>query len=216
MMIKHLSVVALIASLFTLANSENWAVQVGANGKNAFTPATFDANVGDTVTFNFVGGTHDVVQSDAFGKCVKSALANAFNTPVNTGNAAAPPTAVWNLAAAGPLYYYCTVADHCATDQMYATINVLDAGATLTNPGVKAPAAAAAAQPPAQPAAPADDLPNDTPKITTSYSSAASPTASASGAPSAPAKSASAVGAEKHISIAVLCVTLLSLTSYFL
>jgi hypothetical protein len=50
MMIKHLSVVALIASLFTLANSENWSVQVGEAGKNAFVPAAFDANVGDTVS----------------------------------------------------------------------------------------------------------------------------------------------------------------------
>lgn len=50
MMIKHLSVVALIASLFTIANSENWSVQVGPEAKNVFTPATFDANVGDTVS----------------------------------------------------------------------------------------------------------------------------------------------------------------------
>ncbi|CAB4434218.1 unnamed protein product [Rhizophagus irregularis] len=211
MMIKHLSVVALIASLFTFANSENWSVKVGDAGKNAFTPATFDANVGDTVTFSFVGGNHDVFQADAFGKCVKSALPDAFTTPINAGNAAAPPTAVWTLAKEGPAYYYCTVADHCATDQMYAKINVLAAGKALTAPGVKAPAEQPKAPP--QPAAPADDLPNTTPKSTTS--SASSPTAAAS-APATPKAASSAVRIDNQISIAVLGGALLSLTSYFL
>jgi plastocyanin len=53
MMIKYLSVVALIVFLFTFANCENWSVNVGDAGKKVFEPPNFDANVGDTVSIQF-------------------------------------------------------------------------------------------------------------------------------------------------------------------
>ncbi|RGB26593.1 hypothetical protein C1646_674667 [Rhizophagus diaphanus] len=112
----------LIVFLFTFANCENWSVNVGDAGKK--------------VTFNFVEGNHDVVQADTFATCAKSALPNAFSTPVYTGNTAAPSTAVWTLTKSGPLYYYCDVEEHCPKHMMYATINVLEAGAALKAPGV--------------------------------------------------------------------------------
>ncbi|CAB4401633.1 unnamed protein product [Rhizophagus irregularis] len=188
MMIKYLSVVALIVFLFTFANCENWSVNVGDAGNKVFEPPNFDANVGDTVTFNFVDGNHDVVQADTFATCAKSVLPNAFSTPVYTGNAAAPSTAVWTLTKAGPLYYYCDVEEHCPKHIMYATINVLEAGAALKVPGVKS------VPPPA---------------------TLKTPTPTNGTAPPTPAVS-SAVRTDKQISIAVLCGALLSLTRYFL
>jgi len=238
-MMNHLLVVALIAFLFTFANSENWSVQVGDTGKNVYEPNNFDANVGDTVTFNFVDGTHDVNQADAFASCAKSTAAGAFSAPVSTGNAAAPPTAVWTLGKVGTAFYFCSVADHCSKSLMYAQVNVLDAGAPLKVPGVKAagaPAAAAPAGPagpagpPAQPPAPADDLPNiqpttpppPTPTPTTTSSSPSAPasapasTSTSTSGPAAPAPSNSAARTDKQISVAVVCGALLSLTCYFL
>ncbi|GBC06883.1 hypothetical protein RclHR1_07110008 [Rhizophagus clarus] len=191
MMIKYLSVIALIALLFSFANCENWSVNVGDAGKKVFEPNNFDANVGDTVTFNFVDGNHDVIQADTFATCAKSALPNAYSTPVHAGNAAAPAKEVWTLTKTGPLYYYCDVEEHCAKDMMYATINVLDAGVAPKVPGVKA-------------AAP----PTTTPALT----NGTAPPASTPPMPSA----SSAVRTDKQISVAFLYVALLSLACYFL
>jgi hypothetical protein len=41
----------LFTLLFTIVNSENWIIEVGgAVGKDVYVPASFDANVGDTVS----------------------------------------------------------------------------------------------------------------------------------------------------------------------
>ncbi|GBC06886.1 hypothetical protein RclHR1_07110011 [Rhizophagus clarus] len=197
MMIKYLSVIALIALLFSFANCENWSVNVGDAGKKVFEPNNFDANVGDTVTFNFVDGNHDVIQADTFATCAKSTLPNAYTTPVHAGNAAAPAKEVWTLTKTGPLYYYCDVEEHCAKDMMYATINVLDAGVAPKVPGVKA------AAPPTTPNT------STAPNGNGSTSPSSAPPASAPPSPSSPA-------VRIEVSIAVLCGALLSLVCYFL
>jgi hypothetical protein len=42
--------VALTIFLVTFVKSENWSVEVGAGGKNAFDPSSFSANAEDTVS----------------------------------------------------------------------------------------------------------------------------------------------------------------------
>ncbi|RIA99616.1 Cupredoxin [Glomus cerebriforme] len=211
-MIKLILSVILITFLFTFVNSENWMVQVGNAGKTVFIPDNFDANAGDTVTFNFVDGTHDVAQADEFGKCIKSALPDAFNSPINTGNAAAPPTAVWTLGNAGPVNYFCTI--HCV-DGMFAKINVLAAGAPLNAPGVKA--AAPPATPPAQPSAPADDLPNvQPPKTPSTQSSASASTSVPVSTETSNNNKSSAARTDKQISVSVVFGALILLIGYFL
>ncbi|RIA99613.1 hypothetical protein C1645_730702 [Glomus cerebriforme] len=176
------------AFLITFVIGETWLVQVGVGGNNVFVPANFDMNVGDTVTYQFVEGTHDVIQSDTYGTCVKSASPNAFSSAKEIGSASAPPTVSWDLSKApvGQIYYYCDVEDHCPVDKMYAMINVLPAGTPPKNPGVKA-------------------------------SQVASPSSSTSAttSPSTPGKK-SISSSDKQVSAVVVGGAILSLIGYFL
>uniref|UniRef100_A0A1D1XLU1 Umecyanin n=1 Tax=Anthurium amnicola TaxID=1678845 RepID=A0A1D1XLU1_9ARAE len=212
MMIKLLLAVTLISILLSFANSENWLVTVGLKG-NDFNPIAFDVNTGDNVTFSFVGGSHDVIQSDDFGKCVQSTAVGAFSSNVNTGSAAAPPKVVWTLAKVGQVNYYCSVGDHCAKSAMYAKINVLAAGTALTTLGVKDTAAPAPPGPPAQPPTPADDLPNVQPAKTTSAAPSASGSGPANPTPISASGSVRTVKIDNHLSVTI---ALLLLACYFL
>ncbi|RIA90065.1 Cupredoxin, partial [Glomus cerebriforme] len=74
-----LAIFLLLAGLVTISHTADVTVNVGnAAGANVFEPATVMANVGDNVVFNWVSGTHSVIESDAKAACIKSAKPDAF------------------------------------------------------------------------------------------------------------------------------------------
>ncbi|KAJ8768044.1 hypothetical protein K2173_020984 [Erythroxylum novogranatense] len=67
--------------------------------------------VGDTLTFNFATGVHDVaiVSKSDYDNC---------NTTANNVQASGPTTIT--LSSAGEQYYFCTFSDHCSRGQKLA------------------------------------------------------------------------------------------------
>lgn len=80
--------------------------------------------VGDTLTFNFQTGAHDVtkVSKSAYESCTKS---NPLSAPISTG-----PAKV-TLDTAGEHYFICTVGSHCSAGQKLA-VNVGSSSSTPT------------------------------------------------------------------------------------
>lgn len=58
----------LVLALAAAASAANFDVQVGLSG-DTYTPDAVTAAAGDTVTFKFVGGFHDVVVGDHSKPC---------------------------------------------------------------------------------------------------------------------------------------------------
>jgi len=108
------------ASLLTLAAAANFNVQVGPGVE--YTPNTVTAAAGDTITFSFAG-THDVVQMDPANPC--QPLAGGSSVPTQSGGS----TFIVTVKDTKPLYFYCSVASHCAAGMVMA-VN-LPAGTTI-------------------------------------------------------------------------------------
>lgn len=112
-------------------------VEVGKDGKNQYSPSLINASPGDSITFNWVGGTHNVVPSDAAGSCTKSATADT--DPIMKLLASGPPQSsgqhifqVPATAAIGSkLWFYCSVGTHCSVGKMFGTINVVAPGTAV-------------------------------------------------------------------------------------
>ncbi|CAG8440254.1 6318_t:CDS:2 [Funneliformis caledonium] len=201
-MVKFTFLSVALVYLATSVNGVTYTVEVGKGGANVYSPDNFDANVGDTVVFRFVDGTHDVIQSDEANSCAKSAKPDAFTTEVMTGSQNASPEAPWSLDTVGPRYYFCNFATHCSVGKMYGTINVLEEGKTPKVPGVIQPDS-----PVKQPGTPADDSPN-VPK--SSSTNPSTPTDTGKSAP----KSAASVN--KPIPVAIVGSAMMSLAGYVL
>lgn len=122
------------------AAAQTITVSVGQGGNN-FAPAIVNAAPGDTILFSWVGGTHDVVPSDAPQSCTKSTKADTDE--VFKALASGPPKSSGehlfvvpaNAAVGTKLWYYCSVGNHCSGDKMYGTINIVDAAAGSAGPG---------------------------------------------------------------------------------
>jgi len=97
------------ASLLALASAANFDVQVGADGGLDFNPNVITAAVGDTVTYHFGGETHNVVEFDDTTPC--QPLTGGFSIPPQGGTS----TFVVNITSTDAKYFYCSVANHCAS-----------------------------------------------------------------------------------------------------
>jgi plastocyanin len=85
-------ILAMNAAPVTAANAD---VSVGQGG-NAFAPNNVSVNVGDTVTWNWVNGFHNVVAADG-----------SFTSGAPHGSPGAPFAMTFNTA--GTFFYYCEV-----------------------------------------------------------------------------------------------------------
>jgi len=192
----------LIVALFTaIVSSAEWGVKVGSpKGTNAFEPAKFDANVGDTVTFMWVSGKHNVMQADteATAKtCTKSAKEGAAASETYDTATTPNSTFQWELKEAGELFYICTVLDHCTADGMMGSINVLAEGEKPKESGVPVESTDTAATPSKT------DEPSTGPSGTSSAASSSGSTKSSA-------------NIEKPLSVAVVGGVMLSLVNYCL
>jgi plastocyanin len=95
-----------IASLISLVTAANITIEVGQDG-NSFTPSTITADIDDTVTFDFTGSRHDVVQSSFEDPCAP--LSGGFYVPAQTMKA----QFIVTINSTDPLYFYCSVGRHC-------------------------------------------------------------------------------------------------------
>ena len=96
------------ASLFSLASAANMVVQVGQSG-DSFTPDTVTAAIGDTVTFQFTGSRHSVLQSTFEDPCTY--MTGGFSVPVQGSQA----EFIVNVTTTDSLYFYCSVLGHCSS-----------------------------------------------------------------------------------------------------
>ncbi|CAB4412430.1 Cupredoxin [Rhizophagus irregularis] len=96
----------------TYVYAKNITVNVGGpGGVLKFDPQNVtDASQGDTIVWKFLGGNHNVVQSDGLASCDQSQTTGFFQSTTN------PPTGTFQYTvqeAQGILYYFCSFASHC-------------------------------------------------------------------------------------------------------
>ncbi|GBB87990.1 hypothetical protein RclHR1_01450018 [Rhizophagus clarus] len=136
---KHLLIFLFVAGLTTYVNAAHVNVSVGGpNGENIFLPKTVYATVGDKVIFNWVSGSHHIIESDKLGSCTKSVKADAFSSE---GIFTAPnKTMILSAEVPGIKFFYCDIPGHCeggtlVIDNKFSTLGPsLDETSTNTHP----------------------------------------------------------------------------------
>ncbi|WOK96452.1 hypothetical protein Cni_G05159 [Canna indica] len=147
-MLRNLLVVAMAAAISELAMAANHDVG-GPNGSWDLTTnyaqwaAGKTFRVGDTLTFKYASGQHDVleVSSSAYSSCSAS-------NPISTGTGG---SIVITLKTAGKKYFICGIPGHCASGMKVA----IDVVASSSSPAPRRSPAAAPSTSPISPAAPA-------------------------------------------------------------
>ncbi|KAK4451282.1 hypothetical protein QBC34DRAFT_295981 [Podospora aff. communis PSN243] len=120
-----LSLLALAAT----ATAASVRIDVGKSGLT-FTPDSVTAAIGDTLEFYFVGGTHDAVTGSYAAPCTPAASGERFSSGVQVGSASNKNVFKVLVNTTEPLFYYCSVGQHCANG-MVAAVNPA-AGQTVT------------------------------------------------------------------------------------
>ncbi|KAI8871563.1 hypothetical protein GQ42DRAFT_173755 [Ramicandelaber brevisporus] len=108
------SICALVAASVAVVNAATISITAGP-GDNFSSPSG-PVNVGDTIEWT-ISGHHDVAEADGPGSC--KSKQGGFKSPI--GGVQGKFTYV--VKAAGPIHFYCTIANHCAVG-MKGTINV--------------------------------------------------------------------------------------------
>ncbi|CAG8635748.1 16948_t:CDS:2 [Cetraspora pellucida] len=106
----------ILASLLTTVIATTIVINVGEDNKNQFVPNAVNATKGDVIAFHFVGGHHDVVQSDSFGSC--NQITNGCPNPEWYNYTVDLPK--------GQIWFFCSTLTHCKYYNMTGTIFVLD------------------------------------------------------------------------------------------
>jgi len=96
-------------------------IDVGKGGIK-FTPSTTTAAIGDTLQFHFYtgAGSHSVVEGMFSSPCVPTT--NAFFSGYIPGSTKGEMTFVVNVTSTDPIWFYCSLASHCA-DGMVGVVN---------------------------------------------------------------------------------------------
>lgn len=114
------ALVALVA--IPLANAAQINVVVGGPGVLAFNPDNVNAQVGDTVIFEFHQKNHTATQSTLDAPC--SPKPQGFDSnfvPVPDTNTAGPfPQAQFTVTDLNPVWVYCRQANHCQMGMVFA------------------------------------------------------------------------------------------------
>ena|ERR1700748_2008437 len=91
------------ALLSALTHAADHVVMVGSGG-NKFSPDTVQAQVGDTVTFQWQGTDHDVIEAAFSSPC--QPMAGGFQVPPLSTSGATFTVDVMNT---DPMWFYCSV-----------------------------------------------------------------------------------------------------------
>lgn len=96
-------------------------IDVGKGGIK-FTPNTTMAAIGDTLQFHFYtgAGSHSVVEGMFSSPCLPAT--NAFFSGYIPGSTTGEMTFVVNVTSTDPIWFYCSLASHCA-DGMVGVVN---------------------------------------------------------------------------------------------
>ena len=97
----HFSKNAAFAAFASGTYAANFNVQVGPGGSLTFQPQTVNADVGDTVTFQFAALNHTVTSGDPNTGCKPDGTFNSGFIPIPTAGAAAASASASASAAAG-------------------------------------------------------------------------------------------------------------------
>jgi|ERR1700761_882659 len=100
------------ALLSALAHAADHAVKVGSGG-NKFSPDSIQAQVGDTVTFQWTGTDHDVIQASFDKPC--SPLSGGFQVPPQSSSSA---TFTVEVTSTDPMWFYCSVSGICGVGRI--------------------------------------------------------------------------------------------------
>jgi len=110
-----------------LAQNTTWTVKVGENGTLSYNPTSVQAQVGDTIAFQFVAKNHTVTQSTFANPCQN--LTNPDGSTgidsgfmfVNATNVTSFPQWSFTLNnASAPLWFYCRQTGHCEQGMVFA------------------------------------------------------------------------------------------------
>jgi len=110
-----------------LAQNQTWIVKVGENGTLSYDPPSVQANVGDTIAFQFMAKNHTVTQSSFASPC--SNLTDANGTPIGidsgfkfvpNGTTSFPQWSFTLNNASAPLWFYCRQTGHCESGMVFA------------------------------------------------------------------------------------------------
>uniref|UniRef100_A0A1D1Z076 Plastocyanin n=1 Tax=Anthurium amnicola TaxID=1678845 RepID=A0A1D1Z076_9ARAE len=109
---KKLIVLILFCFFVDCIFADPIVIQVGGGGPDnlKFVPANFTANKGDTIRWVFMGGNHNVVESQGEGSCDMKEH-GSFGSLTN------PPSKDYNLTISqdrGIITYMCSVGSHCS------------------------------------------------------------------------------------------------------
>jgi plastocyanin len=91
------------AAFSVLAHAADHVVKVGSGG-NKFNPNTVQAAVGDTVTFQWQGSTHDLIEASFDKPCAP--LAGGFAVPDQSSSSA---VFTLDVTSTDPMWFYCSV-----------------------------------------------------------------------------------------------------------
>ncbi|KAF2673987.1 hypothetical protein BT63DRAFT_384073 [Microthyrium microscopicum] len=95
------------AALASIASAIDHQVKVGSGG-NVYSPSTIPGvAVGDTVSFQFQGTVHNVVQSSFSSPCTP--MDNGFSVPFQSSS----DTFTVNVTTTDAIWFYCSYQNHC-------------------------------------------------------------------------------------------------------
>ncbi|TFK73633.1 hypothetical protein BDN72DRAFT_168269 [Pluteus cervinus] len=112
---------AALASATFVAAQQTYVVAVGSNGTQTFQPPSVNANVGDTIAFQFRGGNHTATQSTFTAPCTKKS--NGVDSGFFAVAAGATELPQWSFTivnASAPLWFYCQQGKHCQNGMVFA------------------------------------------------------------------------------------------------
>ncbi|RIB17160.1 hypothetical protein C2G38_1452975 [Gigaspora rosea] len=129
----------LIVSIFILNNYANVIqINVGETGFS-FTPQNVNASKGDIISFVFVGGLADVVQSNGpYGNCTNptpGGFSYTSKTPPPPTNGTFYPD-VFNYTItqdSGQIFFTCDLPGRCEIGQMFGSITIVPGGSSTTS-----------------------------------------------------------------------------------
>lgn len=109
-------------------------VTVGANGELAYDPPEVTANVGDTITFQFMAKNHTVTQSSFADPCRSLTFTSTtgkvgFDSGFMAVAAGATTLPTYSITVndTSPIWVYCKQTGHCGKGMVFA-VNAVDSG----------------------------------------------------------------------------------------
>ncbi|KAG9288160.1 hypothetical protein G9A89_020466 [Geosiphon pyriformis] len=127
-----------LTTIFVAAHAADINIVIGAKNALTFTPSTVEAAVGDKIIWKVSPDSkfpHDVIQSDS-DSCTKSSSGFDSGLPLKSDGFSWEVTE--NVKPSTTIYYFCNVANHCASG-MKGVIKIVEStgksNSTTSTPG---------------------------------------------------------------------------------